>query len=64
MTLLDLTGESPLSDHTAQGKAIHAVVIIIGVGLFTIPMSIFGSLVFFASARLPSLRVLKFYRKR
>eukprot|EP00435_Cladocopium_sp_Y103_P029821 s791_g7.t1 len=43
MTALDFTSEAPVNDHGAQGKAIHAIIMLLGVGLFTVPMGLFAS---------------------
>lgn len=43
MTALDFSGEAPLNDHGAFGKAVHAVIILLGVGIFTVPMGLFGA---------------------
>ena len=43
MTALDFTSEAPINDHGAQGKAVHAIIMLLGVGLFTVPMGLFAS---------------------
>eukprot|EP00927_Polykrikos_kofoidii_P058068 TRINITY_DN5237_c1_g1_i1.p1 TRINITY_DN5237_c1_g1~~TRINITY_DN5237_c1_g1_i1.p1 ORF type:complete len:1397 (+),score=167.03 TRINITY_DN5237_c1_g1_i1:77-4267(+) len=43
MTLLDFTGEVPVNDHGPQGKAVHTVIMLVGMGIFTVPMGIFGA---------------------
>ncbi|CAE7459725.1 unnamed protein product [Symbiodinium natans] len=43
MTGLDFTSEAPVNDHSAQGKAIHTLIMLVGVGVFTVPMGVFGA---------------------
>ncbi|CAK9094854.1 unnamed protein product [Durusdinium trenchii] len=43
MTALDFTSEAPINDHGAQGKAVHTIIMLLGVGLFTVPMGLFAS---------------------
>ncbi|CAL1171303.1 unnamed protein product, partial [Cladocopium goreaui] len=43
MTALFFTSEAPVNDHGAQGKAIHTIIMLLGVGLFTVPMGLFAS---------------------
>ncbi|CAJ1406349.1 unnamed protein product [Effrenium voratum] len=43
MTALDFTSEAPVNDHSAQGKAVHALIMLLGVGVFTVPMGLFAS---------------------
>ena len=48
VTLLNLTGESPLCDFTFFGKIVTAFMGIFGVGVFAIPIGLFGT--FFVSS--------------
>ncbi|CAE7150636.1 unnamed protein product [Symbiodinium necroappetens] len=43
MTGLDFTSEAPVNDHSAQGKAVHTLIMLVGVGVFTVPMGVFGA---------------------
>lgn len=43
VTLLNLTGESPLCDFTLGGKIVTAFMGIFGVGVFAIPIGLFGA---------------------
>ena len=43
VTLLNLTGESPLCDFTFFGKIVTAFMGIFGVGVFAIPIGLFGT---------------------
>lgn len=43
VTLLNLTGENPLSDYTLTGKVITGVMGLFGVGFVSIPMGLLGS---------------------
>jgi hypothetical protein len=43
MTLLNLSGESPLCDYTPLGKVVQALIGIFAVGVFAIPVGVLGS---------------------
>eukprot|EP00927_Polykrikos_kofoidii_P049510 TRINITY_DN43560_c0_g1_i1.p1 TRINITY_DN43560_c0_g1~~TRINITY_DN43560_c0_g1_i1.p1 ORF type:complete len:1312 (+),score=100.06 TRINITY_DN43560_c0_g1_i1:454-3936(+) len=43
MTLLDFTGEVPVNDHTPFGKAVHTVIMLVGISIFSLPMGILGA---------------------
>ena len=43
VTLINLTGEAPLCDYTLAGRFVVSFMMLVGVGVVTIPMGIFGA---------------------